>query len=138
MTEQNKRHAPVVTLTVGLEDNRRTLQLQLDEKRGRGKTAHVDVERLGTKEQAIHLLVERASSWSDQDRRVIRGKAHHLLERPLAPERTLAGCERGQFSPLTPDPSTPSAHQSRCAVSGDLAGSTGPAVAVAVKPQVNR
>ncbi len=79
MTEQNKGHAPVVTLIVGLEDNRRTLQLQLDEKRGRGTTAYVHVERLGTKEQAIDLLVERASSWSDQDRRVIRGKAHHLL-----------------------------------------------------------
>lgn len=79
MTEQENGHAPVVTLTVGPGENGNTLKLQLKAKRGRGKTAHVHVERLGTKEQAINLLVERARSWSDQDRRVIRGKAHKLL-----------------------------------------------------------
>ncbi|MFK7603613.1 hypothetical protein ACI3L1_15520 [Deinococcus sp. SM5_A1] len=79
MTEQSKGHVPVVTLTVSPGENRYTLNLRLDEQRGRGKTAHVHVERLVTKEQAINLLVERARSWSDQDRRVIRGKTYKLL-----------------------------------------------------------
>ncbi|OLV19156.1 hypothetical protein [Deinococcus marmoris] len=65
MTEQSNRHAPVVTLTVGLMESGRTLNLQLKAKRGRGKTAHIHIER--------------SRSWSDQDRRVIRGKAHKLL-----------------------------------------------------------
>lgn len=79
MTEQSKGRAPVVTLTVDALDNRRTLKLHLREKRGRGNMAQVSVEHLDTKEQAVDLLVERARSWSDPDRRTIRGKAHKLM-----------------------------------------------------------
>lgn len=79
MTRQARERAPVVTLTVGPGENGPTLSLRLDEKRGRGSMAHVHVERQGSKQQAIDLLVERARGWNDQDRRVIRGKAHKLL-----------------------------------------------------------
>ncbi|AZI44239.1 hypothetical protein EHF33_15190 [Deinococcus psychrotolerans] len=79
MKKQSKARAPVVTLTAGTLNGKRTLNLHLKEKWGRGKRAQVRVERLNTKEQAIDLLVERAKDWSDQDLRTIRGKAFKLM-----------------------------------------------------------
>lgn len=107
MSEQSKERAPVVTLSVGPGENGHTLNLQLNEKRGRGKRAHVHVERLGTKEQAIDLLVERASGWSDQDRRVIRGKAHKLLwSAPWPLNEQWLAANGGRLRPLTPTSET--------------------------------